>query len=135
MGKVSAEWKPFPSFIYIRVIKLSCSACEMWIEGYNKRNCPFCYTCRTHGKCYFPLAIARFDDSHLSLYMVHQITNTFYDHSPAKDKIRRLSDSSNIAIDHLGTSRKPRTEDLASACLARLQLEDLFLISLTIYLI
>ena len=85
MGKISAEWKPVCSFLYIGVIKLSYSACEIWIEGYNKRDCPFCYTRRTSGKCYFPWAIPYLDESHLSLYMVHPITNTFYEHCGAKD--------------------------------------------------
>jgi len=121
-GKIQDEWKLVSPFSYIGVSKLSCSACQMWIEGYNKKGSPMFFTRGSHGKWYFPWAIPRFEETEPSIYMVNQITSIYYEHCRAKERLRTLSDGSNAAMDNLRTSSKRRTEDLASACLASMKL-------------
>lgn len=121
-GKISDEWRLVPPFSYVGVSKLSCSACNIWIEGYNKKYGPMFYTRGSHGKWYFPWAIPRFQERELSLSMVKKITSVYYEHCRAKARLRTLSDGSNSAMSYLGTSSKRRTRGLASASLASLKL-------------
>ncbi|PUU81811.1 hypothetical protein B9Z19DRAFT_1062375 [Tuber borchii] len=120
--KVSDQWKLVPPFNYIGVSKLSCAACQMWMDGYNKRGGKTFYTRGSHGKWYFPWATPRVGERELSHYMISEITRTYYEHCRANERVRRLSDGSNSGMDHLGTSGKRRTQDLASALLETMRL-------------
>ena len=94
----SEEWKTVPAFSYIGVSKLSCSACQMWIDGYNKRGGREFYTRGSHGKWYWPWALPRLGERDLSYRMVDQISTTYYEHCRAKGRLRCRSDGSNARL-------------------------------------
>ncbi|RPA91092.1 hypothetical protein L873DRAFT_1795108 [Choiromyces venosus 120613-1] len=53
------KWDRVPPFSYIGVSKLSCSACRIWIETFNKQSGRRFYTRGSHGKWYWPWGIPR----------------------------------------------------------------------------
>ena len=121
-AKISHEWKLVPPFSYIGISKLSCSTCQIWIEGYNEKVGPGFYTRGCHGKWYFPWAIPRLQECELGPYMVNQITKIYYEHCGAKRRIRTLSDGSNSGMAYLRTPSKRWTQGVASTFLDSMKL-------------
>ena len=107
---VTDRWKDIVPFSYIGVSKLSCSPCQIWIQGYNKVQGPKFYTRGSHGKWYWPWGIAQLDEIILSRHMVTEVSNAYYELCRMKHRIRRTSDGSNAPID-LGRAFAEETDE------------------------
>jgi len=121
-GRISDGWKSVPVFSYLGVSKLSCSACQMWIDAYNERGGPKFYTRGSHGKWYWPWAIPRLEEQDISGKMVDRISTTYYEHCRAKGRLRCPSDGSNARMSMGQTSMNYKHLAVATDYVSRMSL-------------
>lgn len=57
------SWDHVPAFNYIGVSRLSCGACGVWLEAFNKVSRQKFYTRGSHGKWYWPWAMPKANES------------------------------------------------------------------------
>lgn len=81
------SWQGIPPYSYIRVSKLSCAACQMWIEGCNGQGGRQFFTRGSHGKWYWLWCIPQLHKVVLGPYMIDNISDTYYNYCPARDRM------------------------------------------------
>ena len=105
MDTESDVWDSVPPFSYIGVSKLSCRACQMWIQCYNAQGGREYYTRGSHGKWYWPWGMPQLKEEALSESMVKMICTAYREHCRALHRLKSLSDGSTAA------SRPPSPPD------------------------
>lgn len=123
---ISDKWNTVPAFSYLGVSKLSCSACQMWIDGYNHYTCVRFYTKGSHGKWYWPWGHPRFNEARVSTYMVDGISTIYYEHCRAQRRLRRASDGSTAAVNDIPIVVDQEYWDLATALMANTRIGEGF---------
>ncbi|KAG0634242.1 hypothetical protein HOY80DRAFT_1099887 [Tuber brumale] len=63
MTRHGDSWDNVPPFSYIGLSKLSCGACRLWLEAFNKVGQWTFYTRGSHGKWYWPWGMPTAEES------------------------------------------------------------------------
>ncbi|RPA97098.1 hypothetical protein L873DRAFT_1810143 [Choiromyces venosus 120613-1] len=81
------QWDNVPPFSYIGVSKLSCSACRIWIESFNKLGGRQFYTRGSHGKWRWPWGMPRMGGP-LDKIMAKKVLKEYIAHERASNRLR-----------------------------------------------
>jgi len=88
-------WEMVRAFSYIGISKLSCAACNLWIQGFNLQGGAKYYTKGSHCKWYPKWGLPQLNQDVLSKFMVREISATYRQHCRAKGRLKALADGSN----------------------------------------
>ncbi|KAG0127138.1 hypothetical protein HOY82DRAFT_82199 [Tuber indicum] len=112
------QWGGIPPFSYIGVSKLSCSACRIWVEAFNKLGGRKFYTRGSHGKWYWPWGMPQMGEP-LDTIMATKILEEYIAHERANERLSSQSDSSGAsprgALHRLSDDQREEAADHKSA--------------------
>jgi len=110
VAALDCTWGGVPVFSYIGVSKLSCTPCQLWIQGYNALPGPSLYTRGNHGKWYRGWLMPELHKSQLSVHLVEQMSLAYLKYCRSKLRLKNLSDGRTAGMHDAPTSPDPEAE-------------------------
>ena len=117
VGANVQPWRRVSAFTYIGVSKLSCTPCQLWIQGYNSLSGPSFYTRGSHGKWYWPWAMPELEKDYLGGWIFEKVSTSYLKLCRSKLRLKNLSDGSTATMTTAQTSEDPEVDDLIEALL------------------